>query len=111
MAHFEALQLALELANQLGTVLARIQQHDRDMANQLRRAATSVPSCLSEGSQRTGRDRLQLYRTSAGSAAEVKVQLQLAVAWGYLEAERAAAALALADRMVAITWRLTRPRR
>jgi four helix bundle protein len=111
MAQFQALQLALELASELGPVLARVQQHDRDMANQLRRATTSVPSCLSEGSQRTGKDRLQLYRTSAGSAAEVKVQLQLAVAWGYVEAERAARALELADRMVAITWRLTRPRR
>ena len=111
MAHFEALELALELARQLGELLHRIQQHDRELANQLRRAATSVPSCLSEGAQRTGRDRLHLYRTSAGSAAEVKVQLQLAVAWGYLETEQAAQALKLADRMVAITWRLTRPRR
>jgi four helix bundle protein len=111
MAHFEALNLALELARQLGKILVQIQQHDRDLANQLRRAATSVPSCLSEGVQRTGRDRLHLYRTGAGSAAEVKVQLALAVAWGYVEAERAQPALALADRMVAITWRLTRPRK
>ena len=111
MAQFEALQLALELAGALGQVLERIRQHDRDMANQIRRAATSVPSCLCEGSQRMGRDRLQLYRISAGSAAEVKVQLQLAVAWGYLEAQRAQPVLELADRMVAITWRLTRPRR
>jgi len=111
MAQFEALHLALELACQLGPLLERIQQHDRDMTNQLRRAATSVPSCLSEGSQRTGRDRLHLYRVSAGSAAELKVQLQLAVAWGYLDAERARPVLDLADRTVAITWRLTRPRR
>ena len=111
MANFEALELALELARQLGKVLERIQHQDRDMASQLRRAATSVPSCLSEGSQRIGRDRLHLYRISAGSAAEVKVQLQLAVAWGYVEAEQAEHVLQLADRMVAITWRLTRPRR
>ena len=111
MAQFEALSLALELAQQLGQLLVRIQQHDRDMTNQLRRAATSIPSCLSEGSQRTGKDRLQLYRISAGSAAEVKVQIQLAVAWGYVEPQHAEPVLALADRMVAITWRLTRPRR
>jgi four helix bundle protein len=70
-----------------------------------------VPSCLSEGSQRAGQDRLQLYRTGAGSAAEVKTQLEIAVAWGYVEAQRAEPALALADRVVAITWRLTHPRR
>jgi len=53
------------------------------MASQLRRAGTSVPSCLSEGAQRAGKDRLHLYRTSAGSAAEVRTQVELAVAWGY----------------------------
>ena len=111
MARFEALQLALELARALGQLLDRIKQHDRDLANQLRRAATSVPSCLSEGSQRAGQDRLQLYRTAAGSAAEVKVQIELAAAWGYIDAERARPALELADRVVAITWRLTHPRR
>lgn len=111
MAHFEALQLALELARTLGPLLAKVQQHDRDLVAQLRRAAASVPSCLSEGSQRAGKDRLQLYRIAAGSAAEVKVQLELAVAWGYLDAGVAASAIALADRMVAISWRLTHPRR
>lgn len=111
MAKFEALDLALQLAAALRPLIDRIKQRDRDLANQLQRAATSVPSCLSEGSQRTGRDRLHLYRTSAGSAAEVKVQLQLAAAWAYVDAEQARNALDLADRMVAITWRLTHPRR
>ena len=54
---------------------------------------------------------MQLYRVAAGSAAEAKVQIELASAWGYLDAERARPALDLADRVVAITWRLTRPRR
>ena len=111
MATFEALNLAFELAAALRQPLEKIQHHDRDMAGQLRRAATSVVSCLSEGAQRSGKDRLHLYRVSAGSAAEVKVQLQLAVTWGYAETGEAATAIALADRVVAITWRLTRPRR
>ena len=111
MAKFEALELALQLARALGNVLPQVQQHDRDMASQLRRAGTSVPSCLSEGAQRAGRDRIQLYRTSAGSAAEVRTQLELAVAWGYLERASAAPVQALADRVVAITWRLVHPRR
>jgi len=110
MAHFEALQLALELASELRLIVERIAQHDRDLANQLRRAATSVPSCLSEGSQRTGKDRLHLFRVSAGSAAEIKTQLKVAIAWGYVEQQQAARALGLADRMVAMTWRLTRPK-
>ena len=55
MARFEALELALELARALGALLPQIQQHDRDLAAQLRRAGASVPSCLSEGAQRQGR--------------------------------------------------------
>jgi len=111
MAKFQALELALELARSLGALLPQIQQHDRDLASQLRRAGASAPSCLSEGAQRQGRDRLQLYRTAAGSAAEVRTQLQLAVAWSYLERHAAIDALALADRVVAVTWRLVHPRR
>jgi len=110
MAHFEALHLALELASELRHIIEKISQHDRDLADQLRRAQTSVPSCLSEGAQRTGKDRLHLCRVSAGSAAEIKTQLRLSVAVGYVEPEQATRARSLADRMVAITWRLTRPR-
>ena len=108
---FEALEVALELARALGRVLERVQRCDRDMAGQLRRAGASVPSCLSEGAQRTGKDRFHLYRTSAGSAAEIRTQVQLALAWGYLDAETVAPIEALADRVVAITWRLTHSRR
>lgn len=111
MASFEALELAHELARALGALLPQIQQHDRDLAIQLRRAGASAPSCLSEGAQRQGRDRLQLYRTAAGSAAEIHTQLRIAIAWNYIERRAAEEALTLADRTVAITWRLVHPRR
>ena len=108
---FQALEVALELAQALRGVLAIIARHDRDLARQLRRAGSSVSSNLSEGSQRSGRDRSQLYRISAGSAAEVHTQLRLAVAWGYVSSEDASGAIALADRCTAMAWRLTHPRR
>ena len=108
---FEALDVALQLAQALGAILPSIARHDRDLARQLRRAGTSVGSNLSEGSQRSGRDRLQLYRISGGSAAEVHTQLRLAVAWGYVDVEVAAEAIALADRSTALAWRLSHPRR
>jgi four helix bundle protein len=80
-----ALELAFELARALREPLGIIARHDRDLSCQLRRAGGSVASCLSEGAQRCGKDRLHLYRVSAGSAAEVRTQLQLATAWGYLD--------------------------
>ena len=111
MARFAALDVAFELARALGPVLPQVAQHDRDLSSQLRRAGASVPSCLSEGAQRAGKDRLQLYRTAGGSAAEVRTQLELAVAGGYVGESAAAPAVALADRVVALAWRLTHPRR
>jgi len=110
MAKFQALELALELAREVGTLVEKVQQHDRDLSLQLRRAAVSVASCFSEGAQRAGRDRLQLYRTSGGSAAEVRTQLQIAVALRYVESDTAAPVIRLADRIVGIAWRLTHPR-
>jgi four helix bundle protein len=111
MTHFIALNVALELVEALGALLAQVQQHDPKLAAQLRAAGTSVPSCFSEGAQRTGRDRLHLYRTAGGSAAEVRTQLKIAVAWGFLPTAQAERALALADSCVALAWRLTHPRR
>ena len=109
MARFEALDVWFQMSQALCSVLKQIQQHDRDLALQLRRAGASAPSCLSEGSQRVGRDRLHLYRIAGGSAAEVLTQLELAIAWGYVARDEAQPVIELADRVVAIVWRLTHP--
>ena len=111
MAKFIALDIAFQLARALGPVLSQVALHDRDLAGQLRRAGTSAPSCMSEGAQRAGKDRLHLYRTAGGSAAEVRTQLKVAVAWGYVDESVAAPVIELADRLVGIVWRLTHPRR
>jgi four helix bundle protein len=107
---FEALEVALQLAEALGEIIPLIARHDRDLAKQLKKAGTSVPSNFSEGAQRNGQDRLQHYRISGGSAAEVHTQLRVAVAWRYVSAERAAKSIDLADRAAALAWRLTHPR-
>jgi hypothetical protein len=48
-----------------------IAQHDRDLAEHLRRAATMAPCRTSEGARRTGKDRHHFCRISACSAAEL----------------------------------------
>ena len=68
-------------------------------------------ACLSEGARRVGKDRLQLYRTSGGSAAEIRTHVKVAIAWGYVTTEAATDTLHLADRLVAMTWRLCHPKR
>ena len=102
---FEAYEIALAMVAELGPVVKRLAQMDRGLADQVRRAASSVPLNLAEGARRTGRDRLHCYRIAAGSAAEVRAALRVAQAWG--ELVPCVAALGLLDRVLAMLWRLT----
>ena len=102
---FEAYEIALESVAALRPVLDQLARRDRDLADQMRRAASSVALNLAEGARRVGRDRLHFYRIAAGSAAEVRAALAVARAWGCLD--RVAEVEVLLDRELAMLWRLT----
>ena len=110
MQRFEAYQVALELIAALGPVIDQIQRRDPDLARQLRKAGSSVALNLAEGSRRSGRDRIHLYRVAAGSAGEVRAALAVAGAWRYADPARIDRADQLSDRELAMLWRLTHPR-
>jgi four helix bundle protein len=105
---FDAFDLSLDLIRSLREPLVALTERDPSLAQQLRRAAASVPLNLSEGRRRNGRDRLHLWRVAAGSADEVVASLRVAEAWGHVDASSIAPALALCDRVLAMLWRLTR---
>ncbi|HEV8323526.1 MAG TPA: four helix bundle protein [Myxococcota bacterium] len=105
---FDAFEVSLQLIGALRAPVAQLQSHDADLANQLRRAASSVALNLGEGRRRAGRDRAFMFRVAAGSAAEVRAALLVAQAWGHFEAATASEALALVDRVLAMCWRLAR---
>src|SRR5262245_12883167 len=104
---FDAFEVALELIRYIRKLLEELERKDKDLANQLRRAAASVPLNLSEGRARVGRDRAHAYRIAAGSAGEVIAGLRVAEAWGYLELKEIEPTIGLANRVLAMTWRLT----
>jgi len=108
---FHAHEAALGWASALGPALAKVARGDADLARQLRRAVASVPLNLAEGSRRAGKDRIHHYRIAAGSAEEAMSGLALAFAWGHLESGDVAGADGYADRLRAMLWRLTHPRR
>jgi four helix bundle protein len=85
----------------------QLERRDKDLARQLRRAASSVALNLSEGRKRVGRDRLHLWRIADGSNEECRACLLVAEAWGHLADSDTAEALARCDKLAAMCWRLT----
>jgi four helix bundle protein len=79
-------QLSLDLANSVYAVTAGFPDSEKwGLASQLRRAAVSVPSNITEESAR-GRTREFVYslRIARGSLAEVETQLRIVERLGYL---------------------------
>ena len=89
-------------------IVSLIERSDRDLADQLRRAASSVVLNLAEGQRSAKGNKHKHYAIAHGSANEVKAALELARAWGWIgDAEEPRAIL---DRLLALLWRLTHPR-
>ena len=104
---FDLYDVVLELITELRQTVDRLRQRDRDQALQLKKAANSIFANVAEGSRRQGRDRLHCWNIAAGSAAEVRVQIEAALAWGDLDQDLANRPLQLLDRSLAMLWRMT----
>ena len=105
---FIAFEVSLQMIGALRDLVAVIRKQEPSLANQIVRAASSVSANLAEGNRRIGKDRLHLFRIAAGSAAETRAHLRVALAWGWLEPGEIQPALALIDRELALLWGLTR---
>jgi len=104
---FDAYEVAVEIITELRRPLERLDRRDKDLARQMRKAASSVVQNVGEGRRRQGKDRLHLWRIAAGSNAEVRAGLRVAIEWGYLDRGALAKADSLLDREQAMLWRLT----
>jgi len=103
---FDCLEVAVQAAESIGPLIERIERRNRDLADQIQRAAACMASNIDEANgNRKGR-RIEHFHIALGSAREVTTQLRIARAWGYVD--DVDAPLALLDRVRAMLWRLTR---
>ncbi len=103
----EVEHVALEVITSLKPLMPRIGRHDRALAQQLRRASSSIALNICEAHHSDPGNRRARFHTAAGSASESRGALQVALAWGYLDDAQAQPALALLDRAIAMLWKLT----
>lgn len=103
---FIVLDTALRAIRLLRPVVERIRRADRDLGEQLRSALSSVSLNISEGNQSQGGHRIARFSTAAGSNAESRTALKVAVAWGYIDSSDIEAGDALLDQVAAMLYRL-----
>jgi four helix bundle protein len=76
-------EVAIRVLEGLRPAVAAVEARDRDLARQMRRAASSVVLNIAEGSGSSGGTRRERYRNALGSAREVVACIEVARAWGY----------------------------
>jgi len=99
--------VAIEVVRQVRPLIERIGRTDSNLADQLRRAITSVPLNLSEGCYSQGGHVRARFHTALGSAAEARACLDVAESLGYVDGVDTKLRDAL-DRVIATLSRLTR---
>ena len=77
--------VSIEMIRALRPLVERIAKQDSNLADQLRRAASSVPLNLNEGAYSQGGNVRARFHNALGSAAEVRACLDVAEAFGYVE--------------------------
>lgn len=77
--------VALDLLSALRPIIGQIRQHDSSLADQLQRAACSVPLHIAEGSFARGRNRAAKYQIGCSEAREALACCDCGVRLGYIE--------------------------
>jgi four helix bundle protein len=91
---------ALGVIQLLRPLVAVIGRRDRDLASQVRRAASSIALNLEEGFGHSGGNARLRFESALGSAREAHAGLRVALAWGYVSPELAHPALQSLNSLV-----------
>jgi four helix bundle protein len=74
----------LQLVRSVGPLVKELERRDPDLARQCKRALSSAPLNVAEGSYSRGRNRAARYHTALGSLREVLACFEVAAALGYV---------------------------
>jgi four helix bundle protein len=99
----------VDFIRSLRPVVESLAVKDKDLADQLQRAATSACLNLAEGSRRSTGDQRRLYTYANGSAMEARAALEAAEAWGWVG--DVAEPRHLLDRLLGLLWGLAHQER
>jgi four helix bundle protein len=89
----------------------KVQQHDPDLARQMKRSSSSVPLNAVEGWHAYGGNRIVRFTSAMTEARETIATLDVSVACGYLEAAEVERELDRLDHIAATMWKLCRRRK
>jgi len=99
---------ARKVVRELVPVLHMVREHDKALADQLKRAAQSVVLNIAEARGNDAGNARARFSTACGSAKEVRAALNVASDWGYIETGMATHLNQRLDEVCAITWCLGR---
>jgi len=104
-----ALDHILSTLPALRRMLVIIRRHDRNLEEQMRRAATSVALNLGEADGQEAGHRQSRLRTALGELRELRTGLKVAVAFGYVSEAATTDIDRRLDQAAAMTWRRLNP--
>jgi len=96
----------VEMVRVVHLASAKVARHDRDLAQQMKRASTSAALNGSEGVWAKAGKRRSRLEDAVNPAREALMALRLAGACGYLPAPEVAAAVKEVDSVIAVLWTL-----
>ena len=100
---FTAYRLALSFVENVQPVIRRASAQNRDLADQLKRASTSIVLNIAEGAGRSaGPDRRRFYLIARGSANECAASVELCCVIGVISRQDCAEQLNVLNRICAI---------
>jgi four helix bundle protein len=108
MQNMNVYEKARNVVRELAPLLHIIREHDKSLAEQLKRAAQSVVLNIAEARGSDAGNARARFSTACGSAKEVRAALNVASDWGYIESRMATHLDGKLDEVCAITWYLGR---